>query len=243
MNGVHDMGGMHGFGPVRVEKDDPPFHRPWEGRVYAMMQAGFRRGFFNVDEMRRAIESLPPSQYLSSGYYERWLAALRILLEEKGLLTSAEIEATLARIAAQPAEPIVSPRRDDPGLTASVLDTYRRPAHAPRHAADARYRPGDAVVAKNRHAAGHTRLPRYVRGKPGIIRHVYGVYDLPDTKAHGRGAHPEPVYSVCFAARDLWGDAGGRDRVYIDLWESYLAPATEGRRATRRRRDGRARTR
>jgi nitrile hydratase subunit beta len=224
VNGVHDMGGMHGFGPVRVEKDEPVFHAAWEGRVYAMMQALIRRRVFNVDEMRRAIESIPPAQYLASTYYERWLAALRMLLEEKGLLTPAEIETAIGQIATEPARAGRLARRDNPDLADSVLRQYRRPARAPQGAASSRFRIGDRVVAKNCHVKGHTRLPGYVRGKQGIIQHVHGVFDLPDTRAHGGEGNPQPVYSVCFAAQDLWGEAAGRDHVYIDLWESYLDP-------------------
>lgn len=224
MNGVHDMGGMHGFGPVRVEKDEPVFHAPWEGRVYAMMQALIRRCVFNVDEMRRAIESIAPAQYLTSTYYERWLAALRMLLEEKGLLTSSEIETVIGQFVGEPARAGRLSRRDNTDLADSILQQYRRPGRAPREADASRFRPGDRVVARNRHVQGHTRLPRYVRGKQGIIHRVHGAYDLPDTKAHGGGGTPQPVYSVRFAARDLWGEAGGRDYVHIDLWESYLDP-------------------
>jgi nitrile hydratase beta subunit len=226
VNGVHDMGGMHGFGPVRAAKDEPVFHAPWEGRVYAMMQALFRRRVFNVDEMRRAIESIPPAQYLASTYYERWLAALRMLLEEKGLLRSSEIETLIGQFVEEPARAGRLARRDNTALADSVLEQYRRPGPAPQEAGASRFRPGDRVVARNRHVKGHTRLPRYVRGKQGIVQRVHGVYDLPDSKAHGGGGTPQPVYSVGFAARDLWGEAGGRDHVYIDLWESYLDPAT-----------------
>lgn len=220
VNGVHDVGGMHGFGRVHPD-DDAAFHAPWERRVRAMMMGLIRLGAFNIDEMRRAIESIPPAEYLASSYFERWLAALRTLVVEKDLLTSAEIDALIAEFMAHPDRR--HQRRDDPVQAERTRDP-RTPAAA-RHEAAARFRPGDRVVARNRHAKEHTRLPRYIRGKPGVIDRVHGVYTFPDTNAHGRGAHPQPVYSVRFAARDLWGDvAVPGDSVYIDLWESYLDP-------------------
>jgi nitrile hydratase beta subunit len=226
VNGVHDLGGMHGFGPVRRGESGSPLHAPWMGRVHAMMMALVRgRHTFNLDEMRRAIESIPPSQYLASTYYERWLAALQLLLVEKGRLTAHEIGALSTRLAqeSEPLQPLK--RRDDPALAEAILGEMRRPPEPSREPANPSFRPGDRVVAKNQHVTGHTRLPRYVRGKQGVVHQVHGVYDLPDTNAHGRGAHPQPVYSVRFAAQELWGDAASpSDSVYIDLWESYLDP-------------------
>lgn len=245
MNGVHDMGGMHGFG--RISRDEATYHERWEARVRAMMQALVNLGYFNLDEMRRAVESLPPDRYLSSTYFERWAAALRLLVEEKGLLDAPAIEAMLRRLEDVPQPPVPGPRRDDPALAARVVDHIKHPPTrggrpAPRHRdpagraasaeAGSRFRPGDRVRAKNRHVKGHTRLPRYVRGRQGIVDLVRGVYNFPDTNAHGRGAHPEPVYSVRFEARELWGDAAAEaDSLYIDLWESYLEhmPASQVR--------------
>ncbi len=220
MNGVHDMGGMHGFGPVHPE-DDAGFHADWERRVRAMMMGLIRRGAFNIDEMRRAIESIPPAEYLASSYFERWLTALRALVVEKGVLAPADVDDLIATLARTPES---SPRRrEDPTLAKRLLEPS---GPRPRREAPARFRPGDRVVARNEHPKHHTRLPRYVRGKPGVIDRVRGVYTLPDTNAYGRGEHPQPVYSVRFAARDLWGDvAATTDSIYIDLWESYLDPA------------------
>ncbi len=241
MNGVHDMGGMHGFGPVHREEAEPVFHAPWEGRVRAMMHALVTLGAFNLDEMRRTVESLPPGQYLASTYFERWLAALRMLVEEKGLLDAAGIEALLRRLEDVPQPSAPGARRDDPALAARVVDRIKHPPERLRDPVDPagraapavaspRFRPGDRVRAKNRHVKGHTRLPRYVRGRQGVVDRVRGVYGFPDTNAHGRGAHPEPVYSVCFEARELWGDAAAEaDSLYIDLWESYLDAVTQVR--------------
>ena len=86
MNGIHDMGGMHGFGPVVVEPNEPVFHAEWEKRVLGMtyMIVGF--GWTNIDAFRHAIERIDPVNYLSVGYYGRWLASLERLTVEVGLL-------------------------------------------------------------------------------------------------------------------------------------------------------------
>lgn len=221
VNGVHDLGGMHGFGPVRTE-DTAPFHARWERRVRAMMMGMIRQGAFTLDEMRRAIESIPPAEYLASSYFERWLTALRALLLEKRVLAPAEIEAVIAQIANDPELPW---RRDNPTLPERSQEPSK-PTVTPQNTPTLRFRRGDRVVARNQHPRSHTRLPRYIRGKPGIIDRVRGVYTFPDTNAYGQGEHPQAVYSVRFAARDLWGDAAAAtDSVYIDLWESYLDPA------------------
>jgi nitrile hydratase len=221
VNGVHDVGGMHGFGPVHPE-DDAAFHAPWERRVRAMMGRLLRLGTFNIDEMRRTIESIPPAEYLASSYFERWLAALGALVVEKRLLTSKEIAHRVTEVTGDAERPR---RRDDPALEAQMAGSLGART-APPDAPSPRFRPGDRVVARNIHPRHHTRLPRYVRGKLGRIDRVHGVYTFPDTNAHGGGKHPQPVYSVRFAARDLWGDAtAATDSVYIDLWESYLDPA------------------
>jgi nitrile hydratase subunit beta len=224
VNGVHDVGGMHGFGPIHREEAASVFHAPWEGRVRAMMHALRHRHVFNTDEMRRTIESLPPGQYLTSTYFERWLAALRMLLIEKGVLTAAEIDAAFQQLARAPERPLEC--RPNPQLADAILEDIKHPRRTAFDRPAPRFRSGDRVVAKNQHVKEHTRLPRYVRGKRGVIHRVHGVYTFPDTFAHGRGERPQPVYSVCFAAHELWGDAGSPNHgVYIDLWESYLEPA------------------
>jgi nitrile hydratase len=217
------MGGMHGFGPI--VRDDAPFHAPWEVRVRAMATALIRQGVYNLDEFRRAIESIPPAQYLSLTYFERWLEAVRMLLVEKAQMTPAEIDSLLQQFEPEP-DVQRRQRRDNPALASAIAEGLRNPTDPPHAAAAPRFRPGDRVMAKNLHVREHTRLPRYIRGKRGVVQQVYGSYDFPDTNAHGRGKHPQPVYSVRFAARELWGDAAGpQDSVSIDLWESYLDPA------------------
>ena len=202
MNGVHDMGGMHGFGTVDIERDEPVFHHRWEGVVRAMMQRTNGR-YYNLDEFRHAVERMPSDEYLRAVYYERWLHAVETLLLEKGVITKTELAGSHAKNPAPEA----------------ARDTEPRPKLQPR------FELGDRVRTRNIHPHGHTRLPRYARGRRGVIRNVYGPFRLPDANAHGDHHAWQPCYAVEFAAQELWGDdAGPADRVCIDLWESYLEP-------------------
>jgi nitrile hydratase subunit beta len=228
MNGIHDLGGMHGFGPVAREANEPVFHAPWEAVVFAIVRAARTQRIYNIDESRRGIEELPPARYLTSSYYARWLAAAEHLFVEKGVLAPGELEARAAEIAGRPDAP--RPAGDAPGLAERVIATlrarprYERPGPAPRFAV------GDPVRARNIHPRHHTRLPRYARGRLGTIDHVHGVFVFPDTNAHARGEDPQPLYSVRFEAQELWSDVaeGPPGCVYLDLWEPYLEPAERG---------------
>ena len=199
MNGVHDMGGMHGFGRVPIEADEPAFHASWEGRVLAM-QLRTRGKWYHLDEFRNAIERIPAARYLDAGYYERWLIALETLMVEKGVVAPGELATGHARTPA-------------PGLPPRPPDD--RPPLRPR------FDLGDRVVARNLHPDSHTRMPRYVRGRRGVVRSVNGPYLLPDSNAHGGSRDWEPVYAVEFSALELWG-RNANNVICVDLWESYL---------------------
>jgi nitrile hydratase beta subunit len=234
MDGVHDMGGMHGFGPVAREENEPLFHAEWERTVYSMSRAIRVQGLINIDESRHGIERMPPAEYLASSYYERWLSSLERNLIDKGLITREELDQRRALLEEQPDTP--RPHREDPDLIAKLQAAllkrpspeqalYQREGPAPRFAA------GDRVVTRNMHPQGHTRLPRYARGKHGTIHQVWGVFVFPDAHAHGQGEQPQPMYSVRFEGAELWGESTeAREHVYIDLWESYLQPDETGGR-------------
>jgi nitrile hydratase beta subunit len=224
MDGVHDLGGMQGFGRVEREEHEPVFHARWEAEVLAMMRAGGGRGVYNLDEFRHAIERMPPARYLAATYYEKWLDGITRLFLEKGVVTEAELTARTAFFEARPDAPASQalpgplPGRApfNPGWTQEVV---RETGVTPR------FSPGDAVITRNMHPHGHTRIPRYARGKRGVIHSVHGVHVFPDSHAHGRGEAPQPLYSVRFEARELWGeDAEADQSVHLDLWESYLEP-------------------
>ncbi len=221
MNSAHDMGGMHGMGPVVPEADYEPFHHAWEGRVLALFLAMGAWGKWNIDRGRLFRESVPGPRYLSITYFEIWLDALIALAADAGLAT---------------AEESVSGRVDrdgekrTPALTADkVPPAMRRGGSTRREESEitARFSLGDAVQARNMNPRGHTRLPRYVRGHQGVVDRIHGDFVLPDTNAKLDGEHPQPVYSVCFTAAELWGDDAPHpaDKVYVDMWDSYLEPA------------------
>lgn len=221
MNRVHDLGGTQGLGPVKREENEPVFHEPWEGRVRVLMQLGLRLGLYNIDEFRWSVERMDPTAYLSASYYEKWLDAIERLYIEKGVIRPEELKRRQRN--ERPADPSGKP------ATAQPTNGVARPRPADRllPTRRPRFADGDVVATKNIRPRGHTRLPRYVRGKPGVVHRVRGAYVLPDKNAMGLGAHPEYVYSVRFEARALWGeDAPARDSVYIDLWESYLKEGT-----------------
>jgi nitrile hydratase len=213
MNGIHDLGGMHGFGPVAIEADEPVFHAPWERRVFGMRLAvGLRLGR-NIDAGRHRIEQLDPAAYLTLGYYGRWLATLETTLLEAGLLREGEIEARMAGLPLETARVVVPAPAARPGFLREV-------------AAPPAFQAGDRVVTRNHQPAGHTRLPGYARRRRGVVARVHPACVFPDTHAHGLGEEPQYVYSVRFEGPELWGDAAEPGTsVHLDLFEPYLERA------------------
>jgi nitrile hydratase beta subunit len=218
MNGVHDMGGMHGFGPVEPEVNEPLFHTDWEARVFAMVLEIRRQDYYTIDASRFGIERMPPDAYLRSSYYERWLASLEFNLIQQALLTGDELDDRIAYLRQHPDAPMPL------DAITSPPPPREQPASPPPPAP--RFLVGDVVVTRNVHPIGHTRLPRYARGKRGMIQRSYGPQIFPDTNAHGLGEQPQPLYNVRFEARELWGEsAEPRQTVALDLWDSYLDPS------------------
>ena len=219
MNGVHDMGGMHGMGPIQHEKNEPVFHEPWEGRSFALNLAASAWKKWNIDARRHQIEIIPPADYLRMSYYEKWTERLLELLVRRGLVTHEEIES---------GKPAPGSPKSVPPLTkekvavfvAKGVPTSRNVPVTPR------FHSGQRVRARNINPIGHTRLPRYARGKTGTVERDHGVFVFPDTNAHFLGEKPQHVYSVRFSSRELWGEqAAARDSVYLDMWDDYLEPA------------------
>jgi nitrile hydratase subunit beta len=220
MNGAHDLGGMHGFGPINAEPEasEPVFHAEWEKRVFALVRATSALGCWNGDMSRHARERQHPIDYLKHTYYENWLAGLVTLLVEKSLVSPEELatgraaacaDESLRRRALQPA--------NVPGIV-----TTGTPATADIEVTP-RFQIGARVRARNQHPLGHTREPRYTRGHVGVIHAQRGTHILPDRSAEGERIG-RPLYTVHFTAEELWGRTGN-DVVYVDLWEDYLEPA------------------
>ncbi len=216
MNGVHDMGGQQGMGPVQYEKNEPVFHARWEGRIYAMNRAtaAFRK--WSLDAFRYSIEILPAADYLRMSYYERWGVSLEARLVKYGLVTQEEMESGKAAPGSTKATPALTMETSSRWLNRGIASS-QDPGVPPL------FEVGQRVRARNINPIGHTRLPRYARGKTGIIARDHGVYIFPDTNAHFQGEKRQHVYSVQFSARELWGEnVSPRDSVYIDMWDDYL---------------------
>jgi nitrile hydratase len=215
VNGVHDMGGMHGMGPVAIEKDEPVFHASWEARVHALQRATSFLGKWNIDMSRFSRERMPPAAYLAATYYERWLFGLQTLLVEQRLVTAHEL--ATGRAATKAGETAVLRASDVAALMRGRLSTRLADDVPPT------FKPGDPVVARRINPVGHTRLPRYVRGRRGTVHIDHGVFVFPDTNAMSRDPKAQHCYSVRFDARELWGPhVAARDSVYVDLFDDYL---------------------
>jgi nitrile hydratase beta subunit len=214
MNGIHDMGGMQDMGPIRPEKDEPVFRAPWEGRAFALFMA--------VDETNRyVLELIPPAEYLRMSYYDRWLTGTAEAVRKAGLVTSAEIESGKSAGGKVPGRETLTVAQ------VAALIKPKPPAGDPTTAVP-RFQIGQRVQARTINPVGHTRLPRYVRGKLGSVERMCAVDALWDTDAQGRqlSHKPQQVYTVRFTTRELWGgQASAIDSVYVDLWEDYLGPA------------------
>jgi nitrile hydratase subunit beta len=204
---------------VQREKNEPVFHQRWEGRVWGMMWLGSAWGKWNLDAMRHAIERIPPADYLRMSYYEKWLAALVDLVTGRGLVTRAELESGKPAAGLAKATPPVK-AEGVPALIARGNPVKRDVA------VTARFQVGQRVRGRNINPVTHTRLPRYARGKIGTVERDHGVFLFADSNAHFQGEKPQHLYSVRFAARELWGEqAAPRDAVYVNLWDDHLEPA------------------
>lgn len=218
MNGPHDLGGLHGFGPVAPEPNEPVFHAEWEKRALGVTLSCGAFGAWTIDESRHARENIPPATYLSASYYEIWIRALETLLERHGFVSAGELaEGRMLEQGAAPKR--VLKAEMVPAVLAKGGPCDRPLDAAPRFAA------GDRVRTSNFNPATHTRLPRYARDKVGVVETVQGSYVFPDDSAHGRGENPQWIYTVVFDGADIWGEGGEPGlTISIDAWESYLEP-------------------
>jgi nitrile hydratase subunit beta len=218
MDGVQDMGGMHGFGKVEREPNEPVFHSDWEGRTLAITRAMGYTGVWTIDQTRAGIEELPPDIYLTSSYYRKWALRLEKLVVAMGLAGADELAAGHALRAGKALKRKLA--------AADVPNTLSRGSFARPTQAAARFKPGDRVRTRNIHPPTHTRLPRYARGRVGVVEALRGCHVFPDTVAIGKGEDPQWLYTVLFEGRELWGDnAEPSLKVSIEAFEPYLEPA------------------
>jgi len=219
MNGAQDLGGMMGFGPIAIEQDEPWFHAEWERRAFGLTLAMGATGSWNLDMSRHARETLPPPEYLTSSYYEIWVKGVEKLVVKAGLVTPEELKLGKALAAPAPVKRVLR-AEDVPAVLARGGPTERRIEQP------ARFAVGDHVLTRNIHPAGHTRLPRYARGRRGVVERVHGAHVFPDTNAQSQGENPQWLYTISFSGRELWGEEADPTLVVsIDAWESYLEPA------------------
>ena len=224
MNGAHDLGGMHGLGPIEAEDNEPVFHHEWQRRVMALTLASGAMGKWNIDISRHARENQPPEQYLRNSYYQTWLVGLEKLLVEADLITAEELTSgqSLKPLPEDLAERVMHADQVTAILRRGDNFTVEDEDDAP-----AKFKIGDSVRVLNNPPAGHTRAPRYARGKCGIVERDHGVFVFADENAKGQGHRVgQHIYSVNFPARELWGpDASPKDCVLIDLWDGHLEAA------------------
>jgi nitrile hydratase subunit beta len=218
MDGVHDMGGMHGFGKVEPETDEPVFHAEWEARCLALNRATGLLGAWTIDDQRASVEGLPPDVYLSTSYYGKWALGLERRVLEHGLADAAEITAGHALRAANPLGRKFT--------AADVPRTLTRGSYGRTAPAPARFKVDDRVRTKNIHPSTHTRLPRYARGHVGVIEAIRGCHVFPDAVTTGAGENPQWLYTVLFEGHELWGEkADPTLKISIEAFEPYLEPA------------------
>jgi nitrile hydratase len=205
VDGIHDLGGIDGFGRVDVEPDEPVFHADWERDVFRISAAAGRALPYSGGAFRHSIERMEPGHYLTSSYYEHWLTGIATLVVEAGLVSQEELE-----------------RRAGGRFPLSQPDRGSVPAPGGERTGP-RFSVGDRVRVREWHPPGHTRAPRYVQGKRGVVVRFDGEHNVPDVEAHGGDALAEPAYSVRFDSRELWGEGGAPGEfVHVDLWERYL---------------------
>ena len=232
MNSAHDVGGMHGFGPVVAEEDEPYFHAAWERSAFAVNLLGIGQGITGtLDSNRHSVERMGNVPYVSTSYYEHWMAGVERRLIENGILDDEELHARREAVRKDFDRYALPPAEGADGLTELARGMVKHGAPTLRTIErEPRFSVGDRVITSRRSPRSHTRLPRYARGRVGTIISYHGAHVLPDTNAHDLGECPEPLYCVCFEAAELWGTAAeSPSAVNIDLWESYLEPAAEER--------------
>ncbi len=238
MDGVHDLGGRQGHGPVRPDLrgnvvPGAPFHARWEARVFACLIGLRGIATRSTDHFRHAVERVRPEAYLSHTYSGRWLGGLETLAIEAGTIDRAALDARMhalgaaadtpvaAQPAAQPARApaAMPPLRQlrasaaEPGVSLALRALLEGPAFAI----------GERVRTLAHGKSGHTRLPAYARGRAGTVVAWHDGWVYPDTNAHQLGEQPQHLYTVAFAGAELWGDeAEPGTQVMLDLFEPYL---------------------
>lgn len=215
MDGVHDMGGLQGFGPVKADEPERAFKADWEARMWGINKAITKDPGWNLDWWRHVRELIDPLDYLTRPYFDQWAQLYAALMVDSGHASVAELASGTASRPGTALSPPMAP--------GAIAEARRATADYRRDSGGApAFAPGDRVVTRSSGAPGHTRLPRYAMGRSGVVEAYHGNHILPDASARGE-KRAEPLYSIVFHRGDLWPDAAdGKDSVALDLWESYL---------------------
>ncbi|HTU87183.1 MAG TPA: nitrile hydratase subunit beta [Solirubrobacteraceae bacterium] len=222
MDGVHDMGGMHGFGSVLSPGGEHAYHERWEPRVFAIQVLVGAEGLGAGPGGRQVREEMDAAHYLAASYYERWLYSAEQRLLRRGTIAPGDVESMMARLESGAPEP----EHRDPAMAERIVADLRSVRPMQSVSEQARFESGQRVRVKRMHPGGHTRCPRYARGAVGLVEGIRGADRLPDRAVYGDAVVPEPVYSVAFGSQELWGESEEPGwTVLLDLWESYLEPA------------------
>jgi len=218
MDGIHDLGGRHGFGKVETDEPEEAFHEAWEGRVFGMVRGMSQPADWSIDWFRHCRELIEPTDYLTRPYYDQWLQAYAAMMINSGVATMEEL---VSGHADAPVEGLRPPMTaDDVMKHKSVSKNFEGQAENPPG-----FAVGDSVRVKDLSVAGHTRLPAYARGRHGVVEKYHGAHTFADANALGE-KRAVPIYTVGFDAAELWPEAKGRrERVFLNMWEGYLERA------------------
>jgi nitrile hydratase beta subunit len=220
MDGIADMGGTEGCGPVHPPRvDEPTFAEPWQRRAFGLVQLSVELAGWNVDAFRHAVERLDRTDYFGDGYFGRWLNAVELILTDSALLAPSAIQARARNLRGENIEEPPAPEPATRDFVPTAEGSLRTVDAAPE------FEVSDRVRARNISPAGHTRLPRYARGHTGVVTVVQPASVLPDTNAHFKGENPQYVYSVRFDSHELWGEDAEPFTLTLDMFESYLEKA------------------
>lgn len=219
MNTIHDIGGLDGLtlperDQGRILKDE------WERQVMGLALTAWSRSILGYNGGSRAqIERIPPALYLEMPYYAKLLWSEELAALRSGVVTREELEDPDL---ATPSADTANFRPTTPAEVVAYLasdDSYEIPAESPP-----RFAVGNAVIARNEHPVGHTRMPRYVRGHRSVVHKHHGVHAFQDDVDEDVGQ--QHIYTVMFRGPELWGSrAHPNDRIYAELWDYHLRPA------------------
>lgn len=219
MDGIHDVGGRHGFGPIEVTHADPPFPTEWEARAFGITKSVTAASDYSVDKFRYTREQLPPLEYLTSPYFEQWMRGTMAMLVSSGLVTAEEL-ATGHSDGTNAA--VVGPPKTEQDARAATIASAR--FDGPFNGSPA-FTSGDRVMVSPNAPPGHTRLPQYVRGRAGRVIAFHGAHGVPEDNVKNVKTF-EPLYTVAFALGDLFEEQqGSADQINVEIWERFLAIA------------------